>query len=369
MSIKINEKSTFFNKIQEKINNNQRLSAQDGMDLYNSYNLIAIGTLADIARINRLNNLKEKNYVYWINNHHLNLTNICEGKCRFCAYRRQQGQEGAFSYSLDQAVEYLETSVDRRAREIHIVSALNPNFDIKYYKQLLQACRRILPNTHIQAFTAVEINYIAQISGLTIEEVLKELINSGLGSIPGGGAEIFAEHVRQQVCPEKISGTRWLEIMETAHGLGLKSNVTMLTGIGETAEDKIAHMLAVRELQDKTGGFMTFIPLFCHYENTKLSDYNKPTGIDMLKEYAISRLFLDNIPHIKAFRIQTGTKLAQISLEFGADDIDGTVMEEKITRMAGSKDPYAIKKEEIEHLITRAGKIPVERDTLYNTDF
>ncbi len=362
----MNQKSTFLSEIGEKVAGNRRLSRQDGINLYNSHDILSIGDLADVARVNRLQNLEEKDYVYWINNHHLNLTNICEGKCKFCAYRRQEGQDGAFSYSLDRAVEYLETQVDKSIKEIHVVSALNPRFELTFYKNLFKQCRRILPDTHIQALTAVEVCYIAKISGIEVKEALQELKNAGLGSIPGGGAEIFAENIRQTVCPEKISGQKWLEVMETAHGMGLKSNVTMLTGIGESFEDKIDHMLAVRDLQDKTGGFMSFIPLFCHYENTELSGYSKPKGIDILKEYAVSRLMLDNIPYIKAFRIQIGTKLAQVSLGFGVDDIDGTVIEEKITRMAGSKDAYAIKKEEIEHLITRAGKIPAERDTVYN---
>lgn len=360
------KQSTDLSIIAEKIENKQRLNKEDGIKLYNSFDILSIGALADFARINRLKNQQEKDYVYWINNHHLNLTNVCEGTCKFCAYRRKEGQEGAFSFSINKAIEYLQTKVSPNAKEIHIVSALNPQFNLEYYKKLLQECKRILPDIHIQAFTAVEIDYIAKISNLTAEEVLKELIEAGLDSLPGGGAEIFAKSIREQVCPDKISGYKWLEIMETAHNLGLKSNVTMLTGIGETTEDKLDHMLAVREVQDKTGGFMTFIPLFCHYENTELTAKNKPTGIEILKDYSISRLMLDNIPHIKAFRIQTGTKLAQISLNFGADDIDGTVMEEKITRMAGSKDRDALMKEEIVHLVKSTGKIPVERDTVYN---
>lgn len=355
--------------IKEKITKGERLTKEDGLALYDSYDIARIAMLADFARVSRLESVGEghkKDHVYWINNHHLNLTNICEGTCKFCAYRRKEGQDGAFAYTLDAAIEYIETKVSQNAREIHIVSAINPAYTLDYYKELFRACRRAIPNAHIQALTAVEIDYIAKISGISVEETLKELISAGLGSIPGGGAEIFDENVRKQVCPEKISGKKWLEVTETAHKLGLKSNVTMLTGIGESSEDKINHMLAVRELQDRTGGFMAFIPLFCHYENTELSEKKPITGVEALKEYAIARLMLDNVPHIKAFRIQAGTRIAQVSLAFGADDIDGTVIEEKITKMAGSKDAYALKKEEIEHLITRAGKVPVERDTLYN---
>ncbi|OGI04182.1 MAG: aminofutalosine synthase MqnE [Candidatus Melainabacteria bacterium GWF2_37_15] len=343
--------------IKEKIYNNERLTRENGLELYKSNDLLTLGQLASYKN-------PSKN-VYWINNHHFNVTNICEGTCKFCAYRRKEGQDGAFIYHIDKAVEYLN-KINKNVKEIHIVSALNPDCNLDFYKKLLEASRRILPNTHIQAFTAVEIDYLAKLENISAEEVLKELISSGLGSLPGGGAEIFAENIRQKVCPEKISGKRWLKIMEIAHKLGLKSNVTMLTGIGETPKDKIDHMLAVRDLQNKTKGFMSFIPLFCHYENTEVSSKNKPTGVEILKEFAIARLMLDNVPHIKAFRIQTGTKLAQISLSFGVDDLDGTVMEEKITRFAGSKDPDALMKEEIEHLITRAGKIPFERDTVYN---
>lgn len=353
----------------EKISHNQRLSKEDGLKLYESYDILSIGALANFARINRLkiNNQADKlDYVYWINNHHLNLTNICEGKCKFCAYRRNKDQEGAFLLSLEQAVEHIETKIDKNISEIHIVSALNPDCDLEYYVNLLKNCSKILPKTHIQAFTAVEIDYLAKISGLSIEKTLQELKNAGLGSLPGGGAEIFSGKIREKVCPDKISGEKWLEIMQIAHKLGLKSNATMLTGIGETYEDKINHMLALRETQDKSNGFMAFIPLFCHYENTELDTNEELTGFDIIKDYAVSRLMLDNIPHIKAFWIQVGIKLAQITLAFGVDDLDGTVIEEKITHYAGAKTGQALLKDELISLIKKSGKIPVERDTIYN---
>ena len=396
---KLIKTSNPLSEIAEKILNNERLTKEDGIRLYDSFDILSIGALADYARGNRLVNKDEENYVYWINNHHLNLTNICEGTCKFCAYRRKEGQDGAFLYTLDKAVEYLETQVSKNASEIHIVSALNPSWTLENYKTLLQESKRILPNTHIQAFTAVEIDYLAKISNISVEKVLQELIEAGLGSLPGGGAEIFAENIRQKVCPEKISGEKWLEIMEIAHNLGLKSNATMLTGIGETSEDKIDHMLKIREVQDRTGGVMTFIPLFCHYENTEMlqtipvipseqsergnpntidchveakasprndNNIQQQTGFETVKDYAISRLMLDNVPHIKAFWIQIGTKLAQVTLSFGVDDLDGTVMEEKITHFAGAKTGNVMTKDELIHLIKRAGKIPVERDTVYN---
>jgi len=355
--------------IKEKLADNERLSKEDGLRLYESFDILSVGMLADFARINRLkisNKTEKINHVYWINNHHLNLTNICEGSCKFCAYRRDKDEDGSFILSLDQAAEHIETQIDKNVMEIHIVSALNPECDLEFYVNLLKKCREILPDVHIQAFTAVEIDYIAKISGVSVEYTLKELIKAGLGSLPGGGAENFSPEIRKNLCPDKISGEKWLEIMEIAHSLGLKSNATMLSGIGESYEDKINHMLALRELQDKTGGFMTFIPLFCHYENTKFDNYEEQTGVDIIKDYAISRLMLDNIPHIKAFWIQIGIKLAQISLAFGVDDLDGTVMEEKITHYAGATTGQAILKDELTHLIRNAGKIPVERDTVYN---
>ncbi len=363
---KLTTSSNPLSEIAEKVLNNKRLSKEDGLKLYESFDILSIGALADIARVQRLIDKEKKDFVYWINNHHLNLTNICEGSCKFCAYKRKDGQEGSFLYTIDKAVEYLKTQVNKNASEIHIVSALNPYWTLKNSKELLKECKRILPDTHIQAFTAVEIDYMAKLTNISVEEVLKELIEVGLGSLPGGGAEIFATNIREKVCPEKISGDKWLKIIETAHKLGIKSNATMLTGIGESSEDKIDHMMKIRELQDKTSGFMTFIPLFCHYENTEIYEFQQQTGFEAVKDYAISRLILDNIPHIKAFWIQIGTKLAQITLSFGVDDLDGTVMEEKITHYAGAKTGNALSKNELIHIIKKAGKIPVERDTVYN---
>lgn len=355
--------------IYKKVQDNRRLSQEDGIRLFESTDILAIGAMADLARINRLkqcNADKKLDYVYWINNHHLNLTNICEGKCKFCAYRKQKNEDGSFFLTLDQAIEYIETRVNRNVKEIHIVSALNPDWNLESYIILLKECRRILPDTHIQALTAVEIDYIAKISNLSIRETLKKLKDAGLGSIPGGGAEVFSPQVRERVCPDKISGEKWLEIMEIAHNLEIKSNATMLTGISETIEDKIDHMLAIRDVQDRTGGFMTFIPLFCHYDNTELDKQDNLTGFDIIKAYAISRLMLDNIPHIKAFWIQIGIKMAQLTLGFGVDDLDGTVIEEKITHSAGAKTGQALSKDELVRLIKNAGKTPVERDTVYN---
>lgn len=356
-------------KIKQKIMMGARLSFDDGVFLFNSNDIIELGFLTEkslIKSLKKTDELSKINNVYFINNHHLNLSNICEGKCKFCAYRKDKGSEGAFKYTIESAKDYIENNVNPDIAEIHIVSALNPDYDITFYEELFSFCAKKLPNTHIQALTAVEIDYIAELSGISIEETLVRLRNAGLGSLPGGGAEIFAQRVREMACPDKISGDKWLEIMELAHKLNIKSNATMLCGIGETTEEKVAHILKIRELQDKTNGFMSFIPLFCHYENTEMSSAYELTGFDMLKTYAVSRLLLDNVPHIKAFWIQTGIKLAQATLAFGVDDLDGTVITEKITKSAGAKVDQFLERSELIRLIHNAGKKPVERGTLYN---
>lgn len=351
--------------IEEKIKAEQRLSFEDGIFLFNSTDIVELGRLADMARGMRANPEK-KDYVYWINNHHLNLTNICEGTCKFCAYSKEEGEPGSFFMSVDEAVDYVKKNVHKDVSEIHIVSGINPKLNLQYYKDLFSQIKNIVPDCHIQGLTAVEVNYLAELEGMSPKEVLESLIDSGLGSLPGGGAEIFAPHIREKICPEKISGDRWLEIMEIAHNLGLKSNATMLTGVGESVEDKVDHILKVRDLQDKTGGFMSFIPLFCHYENTKLEPQERQTGIEILRTYAVSRLLLDNVEHLKTFWIQVGIPLAQIALSFGADDIDGTVVKEKITHDAGAKTAQAMSKDELLFLIKNSGKVPVERGTLYD---
>ena len=355
--------------IAEKVQNGERLGLNDGVRLFESNDILSIGAMAEFSRLQGLKRRNEQdkaNYVYWINNHHLNLTNICEGKCKFCAYRKPENDKDAFLITLDAAEEHIAKNIKKDISEIHIVSALNPKCDLNYYTELLKICKKHLPDVHIQAFTAVEADYIAKISGVTIEDALKALVEAGLGSLPGGGAEIFAEKIREQVCPEKISGDRWLEIMQTAHSLGLKSNATMLTGINESFEDKVDHMLKIRDTQDVTNGFMSFIPLFCHYENTELGFNSIHTGYDIMKTYAISRIMLDNVPHLKAFWIQIGVPMAQLSLSFGVDDIDGTVVEEKITHYAGAQTSQAISKDELISLIKTTGKVPVQRGTLYD---
>lgn len=351
--------------IAEKVFNNERISFDNALELYESSDILTIGTLADFARKYRSCEEK-KNYAYFIHNHHLNLTNICEGHCRFCAYRKEGSDPQAYFMNPGQVEDCLKNNVSQAIRELHIVSAINKQANLSYYTEIFQLCKSILPDAHIQALTAVEIDYLSKLENLSPEKIILKLVEAGLGSIPGGGAEIFHESIRSRVCPDKITSNRWLEIMKLAHSLGVKSNATMLTGIGESYFHRVDHLEQIRNLQDASGGFMTFIPLVCHYDNTDLEIAANNTGIDNLKDLAISRIYLDNIPHIKAFWIQLGIKLAQISLAFGVDDLDGTVVKEQISHAAGAKFSNTVTRDVLINLIKNASRIPVERDTVYN---
>ena len=263
-------------------------------------------------------------------------------------------------------MEKVRKGISGGANEVHIVGGLNPKAALPYYVDLLKAIKKNYPKLHIKAFTAVEIEFFAKLTKLSYEETLKQLMNAGLDSMPGGGAEIFSKSVRDDTCPDKIPAEKWLEIHGTAHKLGLKSNATMLCGIGEEVEDRLDHMIQLREQQDKSGGFQTFIPLHCHYEDTEIAGTVEPiTAFDSLKNIAISRIMLDNFDHIKAYWIQLGVGLAQLALSFGANDLDGTVQEESITNAAGA-EKRGLEKDFIQGLIKDASYTPVERDTVYN---
>ena len=350
----------YLSSIIQKVASGNRLSFDDGVALYNSYDILTIGMLANMARKQKVGD-----YAYFIHNVHLNPSNICSGSCRFCAYRKKEGEAGAFRLTLEEIEKKVTPYLNTGITEIHLVSALDEKTDIEYYKKLLSLLKQMFPNVHIQGFTAVEIDYLAKNSNLTIECTLNILQEYGLDSLPGGGAEVFSPRLREKVCPEKISGAKWLDIMRTAHNTGIHSNATMLAGIGETYEERVSHLLQLRELQDETNGFMSFIPLSFHSHNTELK-LPVQTGIDDIKNLAVSRLILDNFNHIKAFWIQLGVKLSQVSLHFGVDDLDGTVMEEHITHDAGAQTGQALLKDEIVKMIKEAGRIPVQRDTLYN---
>ncbi len=343
-----------------KVLDGVRLSAKDGLALFHSQDLLGIGSLANIVR-----ERKNGQAAYFVINRHINYTNICRNRCRFCAFSCDESDEDAYTLSLDDILAKAEEMSGVGLTEFHIVGGLNPKLPFSYYLEMLSALRERFPEVHIQAFTAVEIDFLAEISGLTVREALAELVDAGLTSLPGGGAEIFSPIVRREICPEKISGERWLEVMREAHQLGLYTNATMLYGHLENEYDWVEHLLQLRQLQDETGGFLAFIPLAFHPKHTDISWLSGATGYQDIKMLAISRLLLDNFPHIKAFWIMLGTKLAQVSLGFGVDDLDGTVVEEHITHAAGAETAQALSKQELIRLIVEAGRVPVERDTLY----
>lgn len=346
--------------IKEKVLADRRLTRRDGIALYRSNDLLALGRIAD-----HVAQRKNGNRVYFVQNLHINPTNICVNRCKFCAFSRSKGEPGAYEMSIDDILNKARNA-GKGVREFHIVSGLHPDLPFAWYLDMLSALKKEFPKIHLKAFTAVEIDYLAKLSGLNITDTLKQLRDAGLGSLPGGGAEIFNASVRNTLCAEKISGDRWLEVIDAAHRIGLKSNATMLYGHIETYEHRIDHLLRLRDLQDRTGGFQAFIPLSFHSQNTEIKKSAYTTGFDDLKTLAISRLMLDNFDHIKAYWVMLGEKIAQVSLNFGVDDLDGTVVEERITRAAGGTTDGSITKGEIVHLIRQAGRTPVERDTVYN---
>jgi aminodeoxyfutalosine synthase len=295
---------------------------------------------------------------------HINPTNICINRCKFCAFSKSKGEPGAYEMSIDDILRKAR-GAEKGVREFHIVSGLHPDLPFEWYLDMLRALKREFPKIHLKAFTAVEIDYL-KLSGMGITDTLKSLGNAGLGSLPGGGAEIFNPAVRNTLCAEKISGDRWLEVIEAAHRIGLKSNATMLYGHIETFEHRVDHLLRLRDLQDRTGGFQAFIPLSFHSQNTEIKKSAYTTGFDDLKTLAVSRLLLDNFDHVKAYWVMLGEKIAQVSLNFGVDDLDGTVVEERIAKAAGGTTDGSMTKEEIVYLIKQAGRTPVERDTVYN---
>lgn len=346
----------------DKLDAGIRLDLADGVRLFQAPDLLAVGWLANRAREKRHGARTFYNY-----NLRLEATNVCEASCLFCSFARlREGAPGAYTMSLEQAWQKLRDRADQPLTEVHIVNGLHPNLPFSYYAELLSGLKRIRPEIHLKAFTAVEIAYFADLYGRTDEQVLVELREAGLDSLPGGGAEIFAERVRRKICHDKASGERWLAIHRIAHRLGMKSNVTMLYGHIETLEERVDHMLRARALQDETGGFQAFIPLAFHPDNNQMRKLPAPTAAETLRVHAVARLMLDNIPHIKAFWIATGVGVAQTALWFGADDLDGTVQEERIYHMAGSDTPEIMTTTAIRRLIASAGREPHERDTLYN---
>ncbi|MEE4313171.1 MAG: aminofutalosine synthase MqnE [Desulfofustis sp.] len=348
--------------IHDKVIAGQRLDGKDALQLYRCTDILAVGYLANLVR-ERINGDR----TYFIYNQHINYSNICTNLCSFCAFGRRKGDALAYEMSVDEVKEKVRARLDEPIVEIHMVGGIHPDLPFDYYLELLRGIKEVRPDVHIQAFTCVEIAHLAELYGRSAEQTLTALRQAGLGSLPGGGAEVFSPRIREKTCKDKLSGEDWLEVAKTAHRQGLYTNATMLYGHLETLEERVEHLLALRGAQDETGGFLAFIPLAFHPRNTALSALSGPTGIDDLKNIAVARLVLDNFPHIKAYWVMIGPKLAQLALSFGADDMDGTVKEEVITHMAGAETEQAIGSTTLIELIREAGRLPVERTTLYET--
>jgi aminodeoxyfutalosine synthase len=347
--------------IHDKVMAGERLNAGEMLALYRTPDLLALGWLANSVR-ERMHGDK----TYFNVNRHINPTNVCVAACRLCAFGRKKDAPGAYTMALEEAFETAASGYSEAVTEFHIVGGLHPDLPFQYFLDLVSGLKQRFPQVHLKAFTMVEVAYLAKRAKLSIAETLRQLKDAGVDSLPGGGAEIFADRVRHIICDHKIDGDQWLETARLAHQMGLKSNATMLYGHVENDEDRVDHLMKLRELQDETGGFQTFIPLAFHPDNTPLQHLPKTTGMTDIKQIAVSRLALDNFPHIKAYWQMMTAKIAQIAQRFGADDLDGTVIEEKIYHDAGATTPQGMRREELMRLIREAGREPVERDTLYH---
>lgn len=346
--------------VEEKVARRERLSAADGLALFESPDLLRVGRLADRFRRETVGDS-----VYFVVNRHINYTNVCRNRCLFCAFSRGVGEPGSYTLTVDEVLAKAREGVEQGATEIHIVGGENPTLPYQAVRAMVTGIRAMAPSVHIKAFTASEVACFAEAEGTTPEHILRDLKAAGLNSMPGGGAEILRAEVRRQVCPAKISGERWLEIHKAAHGVGIKTNATMLYGHVETYADRVDHLLRLRAAQDETGGFQAFIPLAFQPANSALAHLPPTTGTDDLKTMAVARLLLDNFLHIKSYWVMTGLKLAQVALFFGANDVDGTVVEEMISLMSAAGHGQAVTKSELVRVIRDAGRIPVERDALY----
>jgi aminodeoxyfutalosine synthase len=358
-----NIKDPLIREIAEKVAGGTRISPAEGIALYEKADLADLGLLAGIVR-RRING----NYAYYNRNFHIEPTNKCIYNCRFCSYHKPDGDPESWEFSHEEMLGIVKGFDGRNVTEVHIVGGVHPGHDIHYYGQLLRRIKEHRPSLHIKAFSAIELDHMIRISGLTLKQGLQHLRDCGLDSIPGGGAEIFDEEVRKKISPEKSTADTWLEIHETAHNLGISSNATMLYGHIEQYSHRVGHMERLRSLQDRTKGFNTFIPLKYRKANNSMSWLGEVSVTEDLRNYAVSRIFLDNIPHIKAYWPMTGRETAQLSLSFGADDLDGTIDDTtRIYSMAGAEDEHpSISAGEMCLLIREAGFEPAERDSLYN---
>jgi aminodeoxyfutalosine synthase len=348
------------NAIQAKLDAGERLSRDDGLALFAEDDLLALGALADRVRRQR-----HGRRAFYIANTHVNTTNVCVNRCGLCAFWRPPDDADAYLLSPEEVVARARPDIDAGATEVHVVGGCHPDIDLDYCLAVVARLHEAFPEVCVQAWTAVEVAWAAEQSGVGVEEALERLKAAGLTGLPGGGAEIFAPEVRATICPNKISGEAWLAVQQTAHGLGLPTNATMLYGHVESPADRVDHLLRLRGLQDATGGIQSFIPLPFHPEGTVFADLPGPTAVDDLKTMAVARLLLDNVPHLKAFWIMLGQDLAQVALRFGADDINGTVVREEITHAAGARTPQGLTADALCALVRGVGCEPVERDTVY----
>ncbi len=346
--------------IADKVFSAERLDFDDGVALYRSPDILAVGWLANWVREKMHGDI-----AYFNVNRHINPTNVCVAACRLCAFGRKKDTPGAYTMALEEAWQRAAEGYSEAVTEFHLVGGLHPDLQLEYFLDLISGLKQRFPQVHIKAFTMVEIAFLAKRSKLSIRETIQKLKAAGVDSMPGGGAEIFADRVRHIICDHKIDGGEWLETARIAHQLGLRSNATMLYGHVENDEDRVDHLMRLRALQDETGGFQTFIPLAFHPDNTAFDHLPRTSGMTDIRQIAVGRLMLDNFGHIKAYWQMMTAKIAQIALRFGADDIDGTVVEEKIYHDAGAETPQGMRRADLVRLITEAGRIPVERDTLY----
>jgi aminodeoxyfutalosine synthase len=346
--------------IAAKVERGERLSFDDGLALYRSGDILAVGWMANLVR-ERMHG----DVAYFNVNRHINPTNVCVASCRLCAFGRKKGAADTYTMALEEAWETAGKGLTEAVTEFHIVGGLHPDLPFDYFMDLVAGLKQRYPQVHIKAFTMVEIAFLAKRGKLSIAEAIERMKVAGVDSCPGGGAEIFADRVRHIICDHKIDGSEWIDTARMVHQAGLRSNATMLYGHIEGDEDRVDHLLKLRELQDETGGFQTFIPLSFHPDNTALGHLPDVGHPGRLRQIAVGRLLLDNFAHIKSYWQMVTPKMAQISLRFGADDIDGTVVEEKIYHDAGASTPQGLRRRDLERLIMEAGRVPFERDTLY----
>ena len=346
----------------DKVRSGGRLDEADALQCFSTPHVLHLGRLADHVRRSRHGNV-----AYYNLNRHINPTNICvyTYNCKFCGFAALADEPHAWQMTHEEVYEHAAAQGGNAVTEFHIVGGLHPDLDMAWYEEMLRGLRERFPDAHLKAFTAIEIGWFARRERISIEEVLVRLREAGLGSLPGGGAEIFHEEVRQIICDGKLDADEWIEVHRTAHGLGIRSNCTMLYGHVERAEHKVDHLMRLRALQDETGGFNAFVPLAYHPENNYMGLKYHTTGIEDLRHLATSRLVLDNVPHLKAYWVMVTPKLAQVALSFGADDVDGTVVEETIYHMAGAQTEQSLSRHELARIVRDAGFEPVERDTLY----